>query len=1083
MSGTSDWFLFQDGPPVSYDVSTTISTWRRVDIDNVVSILRTLKGLVHKDQRAIQIEESLMQCGMLFDTRCCLSHVSQERYYRYKTLRVTNLPSATLPPELRTLHSEPFDGIHDRIDLVACWADNELAGHFFTLPENMLAKDDGVFVFTFPRRIVEELGTIDPRSGKIVLHPETRVLPVVPNLFRLFAAIHSSLPNEAFASGLYRFSMLQSDPVNETAGRLKLNFKTYVHLPTLRAYLTEGKQIPGRTALTSNIVGALTRAQHHQTYAGNDLVDRLRNLLIHPPTCPTAIQRGITDFLASQQSDLVPYPYQLSNLAWMCSVEKEIDEGIWAAKGLARMDREDVVPLYDDLGFSIEKKAFVKLDAENVEHRAGPATAQIAYELRGGALFDDAGLGKTVTCMLLAAWRGPRLPRADPTKPWSIFSDFGGTLIICPSQVCAQFEREIKRVAPSASVALMANKRHHEKLTYKDLISADFVIVSDNFITNGSYRKPLLGYHATDRGEAYDIVKTELDFRRRPGAPDIMNDNCAFLHAIHWTRLILDEVHFHLHHRERLSFIEKLHARYVWLSTGTPLGTSQAIHMSFTTEVLTYMRLLWKHDPTRIDYPSPHDIANKDSVLDAKRKRGQMATSLKQGLFYKDVIQRDMFDDFWTNAVVRHTKSSVENEIQLPPVVNHVIWCEFGSVERALYEHIASIYPNSFGLLAEACTHPHVNVQTANLRVVSNLDEVRSVMTAGIREELNEASILLAQQRGTVEHLRVRLSELGPIPSTSSFPSLLAMPSPLGPSVPDVEMEDGELMETEEDGGGTVVAPASLASRHSAIPQTRLQRIFNEESNALRKTEDHYNKLKRSLAFFEAAVDLLPDEKCSICLELIESENTEHKVGFTRCGHHFCYFCIMSWIRTKGSCPVCRTALVLSDALMLNLESSRSQTEQQPGQYEEDRQRYGSKMAEMLRYLRENANKKIVIFSQFDEVLRKTSKMLKSLNINYTTCYGNFAQRQHGIHTFKTDPICNLILLSTQFSSSGTNLTEASEVIFLDPIYRVDQRVRLETQALARVLRITQKSAVRFVKFLVRGTVEEEVWQRDHGEQ
>jgi SWI/SNF-related matrix-associated actin-dependent regulator of chromatin subfamily A3 len=106
--------------------------------------------------------------------------------------------------------------------------------------------------------------------------------------------------------------------------------------------------------------------------------------------------------------------------------------------------------------------------------------------------------------------------------------------------------------------------------------------------------------------------------------------------------------------------------------------------------------------------------------------------------------------------------------------------------------------------------------------------------------------------------------------------------------------------------------------------------------------------------------------------------------------------------------------------------------------------------------------------------------MLRTLGIKFSTCFGSYAQRESGLAAFRDDPQCNLILLSTQFSSTGTNLTNSSVVIFVDPIYNQEERERVENQCIARVHRLGQKKPVRLKKLLVRATIEETCWHRDH---
>ena len=59
-------------------------------------------------------------------------------------------------------------------------------------------------------------------------------------------------------------------------------------------------------------------------------------------------------------------------------------------------------------------------------------------------------------------------------------------------------------------------------------------------------------------------------------------------------------------------------------------------------------------------------------------------------------------------------------------------------------------------------------------------------------------------------------------------------------------------------------------------------------------------------------------------------------------------------------------------------------------------------------------------------------------------------------------------MLSSDSTAAGTNLTKASQVIFIDPIYgdykfRKDQ----EKQAIGRAHRLGQKSQIKVIRFII----------------
>ena len=110
------------------------------------------------------------------------------------------------------------------------------------------------------------------------------------------------------------------------------------------------------------------------------------------------------------------------------------------------------------------------------------------------------------------------------------------------------------------------------------------------------------------------------------------------------------------------------------------------------------------------------------------------------------------------------------------------------------------------------------------------------------------------------------------------------------------------------------------------------------------------------------------------------------------------------------------------------------------------------------------APSKFVVFSQFPEVLKKFESVLKRLHLFHHVCIAgqtSQAHREMALHSFRHDPSCRLILLSTGSASAGLTLTSANVLYMMEPCYSVLD----EAQALNRCHRIGQTRRVRCVVF------------------
>lgn len=127
---------------------------------------------------------------------------------------------------------------------------------------------------------------------------------------------------------------------------------------------------------------------------------------------------------------------------------------------------------------------------------------------------------------------------------------------------------------------------------------------------------------------------------------------------------------------------------------------------------------------------------------------------------------------------------------------------------------------------------------------------------------------------------------------------------------------------------------------------------------------------------------------------------------------------------------------------------------------------------EMLETLRAEGHK-VLIYSQFVEVLKRVRASLEERGISYTYLDGQTWDRQAQVDRFQCDLAVPFFLLSLKAGGVGLNLTAADYVIHLDPWWNP----AVEMQAADRAHRIGQDKPVFIYKFIGRDTVEEKMIQ------
>ena len=129
-------------------------------------------------------------------------------------------------------------------------------------------------------------------------------------------------------------------------------------------------------------------------------------------------------------------------------------------------------------------------------------------------------------------------------------------------------------------------------------------------------------------------------------------------------------------------------------------------------------------------------------------------------------------------------------------------------------------------------------------------------------------------------------------------------------------------------------------------------------------------------------------------------------------------------------------------------------------------------LADMLPALVEEG-RRVLVFSQFTEMLGLAAELLDTLALPYLTLTGQTPPRQRGavVRQFQAqdDTSAPILLVSLKAGGLGLNLTAADTVIHLDPWWNP----AVEEQATARAHRIGQDQPVFVYKLVVEGSIEE----------
>ncbi|MCS6858601.1 MAG: DEAD/DEAH box helicase, partial [Sandaracinaceae bacterium] len=114
---------------------------------------------------------------------------------------------------------------------------------------------------------------------------------------------------------------------------------------------------------------------------------------------------------------------------------------------------------------------------------------------------------------------------------------------------------------------------------------------------------------------------------------------------------------------------------------------------------------------------------------------------------------------------------------------------------------------------------------------------------------------------------------------------------------------------------------------------------------------------------------------------------------------------------------------------------------------------------------------RILVFSQFVEMLQLIRSALEQDGIRYEYLDGSTKDRQERIDRFNQDESIQAFLISLKAGGTGLNLTGADTVVHFDPWWNP----AIEDQATDRAHRIGQNKVVTVYRLIAKGSVEEKI--------
>ena len=212
--------------------------------------------------------------------------------------------------------------------------------------------------------------------------------------------------------------------------------------------------------------------------------------------------------------------------------------------------------------------------------------------------------------------------------------------------------------------------------------------------------------------------------------------------------------------------------------------------------------------------------------------------------------------------------------------------------------------------------------------------------------------------------------------------------------------------------------------------------LYRERNDSVKenKWKAKEDIIKQQLTSLEQRISNISSAPCVIC-----TDTCTKPVMIGGCCHIFCGACILQWLKTKPTCPVCRNPTESKELIYIN---TSLQTLNEPVS------NIMTKQQTVIDIIKKKQGGKFIVFSAFEETFINIRNCLEHENITYGEISGKKEHREQTINEFKHGNV-DVLFLNSINSGDGLNLQEATDVILYHKMSS-----GLETQIIGRANRI-----------------------------
>lgn len=714
--------------------------------------------------------------------------------------------------------------------------------------------------------------------------------------------------------------------------------------------------------------------------------------------------------------------------------------------------------------------------------RSDPSQSLVNIQVRGGIICDPPSTGKSIS-IIAAIWA----QKQNTEKPFDYFTHClplveqrlffksEATLIVCPARLVKQWldyfdqclgdrciRDRIPKIKKRKSLVVVAifTLRDYAKLSLRDLLNVDVIIVAQSLFRSKSYMRHLTNpkdYIRDNTDKMGDffvnnwnslgmlriqnlIVGIRQLFSETVKRRDIIG---VPLEGIFWERIIIDEAHELVDKSSTVGLapFTCIQSNYTWLLTATPkFQVSQAVQNNSRRTKIDYNLL------DLLPISIKHHKMSDDSV--DIHKNLHLINTIVQGWCRR------------SGAIVKR------------PMYEHNVEITMNPMEQAIYHSNSSDKAQKLlqfcsyhtDLKAPDASNSGLTVAEAGSAVAESREQWIKEFTARrsaavLRFEMAWDTLLdwLSQKYPSAFQYWQTLDTMEMVERRSLFLNRL-----------EVDLCHDSVPFSEFDPHGS----QKIRERHSYVEKIRT------ESRTINKLNKKLAGLIREKTYFDGVLSLLSNQDSLVC-PIHYADIPLDRTMLLSCGHYFCSDCLDAFWRSSENgritCPSCRCSLDRQkDVRIVDRRTNVSGSEIEISL----NQRFGTKIArlvELISNIRQDSNQgKILVFAKWDALLKQIEFALNQLKVETARPSGNIYKIKAEFARFYNDKSTDVLLLSTQSNLSGSHLVIANNIIFVHPFddEPADAYKHWE-QAVSRMQRYGQPRDIHVWYLLSKNTIEE----------